>query len=164
MKTLLVLRHAKASPEDGTGSDHDRPLTKRGLKAARRMGQLLKEHQLVPDVVLASTAERARTTAELAAAEADSRAAVRLLRELYLAEPPTYLEALREVEATADKVLVVGHNPGLEALVYRLTGATEHMPTGALAVCDLPIASWTELGAETRGSLNQLWRPKEIDD
>lgn len=163
MKTLLVLRHAKASPDDSSISDHDRPLTKRGLKAARRMGELLREQQLVPDHVLSSTAERARTTAELTAQESGYVAPVELLRELYLAEPPAYLEALRRVPAGAERVLVVGHNPGIEALLFRLTGATEHMPTGALAACELPIASWQDLRTETRGTLQNVWRPKEIE-
>jgi phosphohistidine phosphatase len=163
MKTLLVLRHAKASPEDATVSDHERPLTKRGLRAARRMGELLREHALLPDRVLSSTAERARSTAELAAQGAGCSAAVELLRELYLAEPPSYVEVLRRPGSDAERVLVVGHNPGIEALIYRLTGATEHMPTGALAVCELPIAAWTELGAETRGTLRAVFRPKEVE-
>ncbi len=163
MKTLLVLRHAKASPDDATCSDHDRPLTKRGLKAARLMGDLLRENQLVPDRVLSSTAERARSTAELSAQQAGHQGSVELLRELYLAEPPSYLDALRRLGKDADTVLVVGHNPGVETLLFRLTGATEHMPTGALAACDLPISAWSELGPETRGTLRQVWRPKEID-
>jgi phosphohistidine phosphatase len=127
------------------------------------MGEQLREQQLVPDHVLSSTAERARTTAELAAQEAGCSAPVELLRELYLAEPPAYLEALRRVQGGAERVLVVGHNPGVEALLFRLTGAAEHMPTGALAVCELPIASWQELRSETRGSLQNVWRPKEIE-
>lgn len=164
MKTLLVLRHAKADREQPSMSDHERPLTKKGVKAARRMGELLREKHLVPDLVLASTAERARTTAELAAREAGYTPSVDLLAELYLAEPPAYLDALRRLGGDAERVLVVGHNPGIEALIFRLTGAAEHMPTAALAECELPIASWSELDSTTRGTLQNVWRPREFEE
>jgi phosphohistidine phosphatase len=164
MKTLLVLRHAKADREEGSMTDHERPLTKKGVKAARRMGELLREKHLVPDLVLTSTAERARTTAELAAREAGYTPSVDLLAELYLAEPPAYLDALRRFGGEAERVLVVGHNPGIEALIFRLTGAAEHMPTAALAECELPITSWTELDSTVRGTLQNVWRPREFEE
>jgi phosphohistidine phosphatase len=164
MKTLLVLRHAKASRDDEALPDHDRPLTKRGLKAAQRMGELLREQQLSPDLVLSSTATRARSTAEIAAREVNVGVNVTLLPELYLAEPPAYLDALKRLEQSVNRVLVVGHNPGIETLLYRLTGEAEHMPTAALAVCDLAIDSWSELGPETRGTLVRVFRPKGLED
>ncbi|MGC4095006.1 MAG: histidine phosphatase family protein [Polyangiaceae bacterium] len=164
MKTLLVLRHAKASRDDEALPDHDRPLTKRGNKDAQRMGELLREERLVPDLVLASTALRARSTAELSAKEAGVTSVVTLLPELYLAEPPAYMEALRKLSSESPRVLVVGHNPGIETLIYRLTGEAEHMSTAALAVCELPIDSWTELEHDTRGSLSRVFRPKGLED
>jgi phosphohistidine phosphatase len=163
MKTLLVLRHAKATRDEGP-SDHARELTKKGRKAAQRIGQLLSSNQLLPDLVLASAAARARQTAEEVTEAAGYRGELKLLEELYLAEPHTYLEALRRSGGDSGRVLVVGHNPGIEALVFRLTGATEHMQTAALAHCSLPIESWAELGPETRGELHDVWRPKELDE
>ena len=62
MKTLLVLRHAKSSWDHTELADHDRPLNKRGMRTAPRMGRLLIERDLVPDLILCSTAVRARTT------------------------------------------------------------------------------------------------------
>jgi phosphohistidine phosphatase len=164
MKTLLVLRHAKADREEPLGSDHERTLTKKGAKAARKMGELLREKQRVPELVLSSTAERARSTAELAASEAGYRAKIELLPELYLAEPPAYLDALRRLGGDASRVLVVGHNPGIETLIFRLTGEAEHMPTAALAECELPIESWSQLISDVRGTLANVWRPREVDE
>jgi phosphohistidine phosphatase len=163
MKTLLVLRHAKASHDDSAISDHERPLTKKGRKAAKQMGKLARDQALLPDVVLSSTAERARSTADVFVEASGHTDAVVYLDELYLAEPPAYLEALRRHGANASRVLVVGHNPGLEALVFRLTGQTEHLPTAALVECSLPIADWSELGPETMGTLGKVFRPKELD-
>lgn len=163
MKTLLVLRHAKASRDDGP-TDHARELTKKGKKAAQRIGQLLASAELRPDLILSSAAERARRTAEHAAEAAGYAGEIRLLDELYLAEPHAYLDALRRLGGSSGRVLVVGHNPGIEALIFRLTGASEHMPTAALAECSLPIERWDELGPETTGKLHQVWRPKELDE
>lgn len=163
MRTLIVLRHAKASPEEAGMTDHDRPLTKKGRKAAKAMGKLLREEGLTPDLVLSSTAERARETTILCIDAARYAGPVLYLDELYLAEPPAYLDALRRHGGDAARVLVVGHNPGLEALLFRLTGRTEHLPTAALATCTLPIERWSELGAETTGELVQVVRPKELD-
>lgn len=165
MKTLLVLRHAKANRESESESDHDRTLAKRGVKAAERIGQLLREENLVPDVVLSSTAVRARSTAEIVAREAHvTERLVSFLPELYLAEPPAYLDALRKVPREAASALVVGHNPGIEALIYRLSGETEHMPTAALAVCELSLDDWAELDAGTAARLARVIRPKALDD
>jgi phosphohistidine phosphatase len=164
MKTLLVLRHAKASRDDGAMGDHERPLTKKGLRAAHKIGELLRQDALVPDLVLSSTAERARATAEIAAMQSGYSGEVELHHELYLAEPPAYFEALRRAAEASERVLVVGHNPGIEALLYRLSGRAEHMPTGALAEVELGIASWSELGPQTRGTLVRVFRPKELDD
>jgi len=164
MKTLLVLRHAKAEREEPLGSDHERSLTKKGAKAARRIGELLREKQRTPDLVLSSNAARARSTAELAAAEAGYHGKLELLPELYLAEPPAYLDALRRLGNDAARVLVVGHNPGIETLIFRLTGEAEHMPTAALAECELPISSWSELTHDVRGTLKDVWRPREVDE
>lgn len=161
MKKLLILRHAKAESHDGPIQDHERELTKKGRKTAERMGQLLRERGLVPDLVLSSTAERARVTAELTAQAVGYQGTIQTLAELYLAEPPAYLEALRRYGADAACVLVVGHNPGIETLIYRLSGQPEHMPTAAIAECELAIERWSELGNEARATVLNVFRPKE---
>lgn len=165
MKTLLVLRHAKANRESDSESDHDRTLAKRGVKAAERIGALLLAEKLVPELVLSSTAIRARDTAQIVAREAgvDERL-ISFIPQLYLAEPPAYLDALRKLPPDAERVLVVGHNPGMETLVYRLTGETEHMPTAALAICELTLDDWAELGASTSARLVRMVRPKGLDE
>jgi phosphohistidine phosphatase len=162
MKTLLILRHAKAD-RDEAPTDHARELTKKGRKAARHMGELLRTQNIVPELILSSAAARAKQTADAAAEEAGYSGELKLLEELYLAEPHAYLDSLRRLGGEATRVLVVGHNPGIEAPIFRLTGAAEHLPTAALAECTLPIDSWTELGPETTGELRKVWRPKELE-
>lgn len=162
MKTLFLMRHAKSSWKDERLPDHDRPLNKRGKKDAPRMGQLLVEQKIQPDRWLSSTALRARTTAELVAETVDFAGEIELRSDLYHAAPADYLAVLQEVADTADSVLIVGHNPGLEELLELLTGAAKAFPTAALARIELPVLDWKELKTSTRGKLIHLWRPKEL--
>ena len=162
MKTLLILRHAKSSWKDASLADHDRPLNKRGKREAPRMGKLLQEQDLVPDRIISSTAKRARNTAKAIAKACHCEDRVELTPEFYHAGPGSYLAVLQNVSDNEQRVMVVGHNPGMEALVTYLTGRMETMPTAALAHIELPIGRWEELDYEVQGELLDLWRPKAL--
>lgn len=163
MKTLLILRHAKSSWKRAESSDHDRPLNSRGKRAAPRMGKLLKQEKLVPDAILSSTAERARATAEAAAEACGYEGMLQLSLDLYLAEPETYVQVLHGVGDDCERVMVVGHNPGLEQLLDALTQEGDVLPTAALAQVELPIKRWRDLDSDTEGTLVNLWRPRELE-
>lgn len=160
MRTLLILRHAKAA-HDPKFEDHERPLTKKGERMAKSIGRLLVDQTLTPSLILSSSAMRARETAELAAGHAEFRGAIELLDELYLAEPAAYVTALARRGARHERVMVVGHNPGLEGLVEQLTGRSEHLPTGGLVACDLPLENWADLNGGVSASRAQVWRLKD---
>lgn len=161
MKTLLVLRHAKSSWDDPALDDHVRPLNARGERDAPRMGKLVREHGLIPDVIISSDAVRARLTAEAVAKAARYPGKILVDRRLYGAEPGDIIAVLRTVqEAKTGTVMIVGHNPGLAELVAQLTGEHEDLPTAALAQIELPIDRWRDLKTSTRGTLLGLWRPK----
>jgi phosphohistidine phosphatase len=162
MKTLLIFRHAKSDWGDASLADHDRPLNKRGREDAPRMGALLRQESLNPDLVLCSTAKRARKTAELALEEAGYASEIRFLEDFYAAPPQVYFKALAQLPDPVDLVMVVGHNPGLEELLARLTGELQALPTAALAQVELPIDRWDQLNPQTRGKLVELWKPKEL--
>lgn len=164
MKTLMLLRHAKSSWKDSNLADHDRPLNKRGKKAAPQMGSLLSAEGLVPDLILSSTAVRARETAEAVAKSASYEGPIELLESLYLAAPGTLLgEAQSRTPDSVVRLLLVAHNPGMEDLVEILAGARHTFPTSALAVFEVAIERWKalELGVETK--LSKIYRPKEIE-
>jgi phosphohistidine phosphatase len=163
MKTLLILRHGKSSWKDPDLDDHDRPLNKRGRRDAPRMGRLLRELDLVPDLIVSSTARRAHDTADAAADAAGYADEVCTNTELYHASPMTWIDELRQVSDIHQSVLLVGHNPGLEELVETLTDESESLPTAALAQVTLPIDSWSDLGTGASGVLENLWRPRELD-
>lgn len=150
MKTLYVLRHGQAAPEGVTGTDHERELTPRGHAEAQRAAKYLSGRAKLPSLVLASSAERARQTAEHCLALLPG-AELMIQEALYLAEPPSYLAALAAHADPHEAVLVVGHNPGLEALIYALTDRSEHLATASLVEIALPIAAWTELSGMAPG-------------
>jgi phosphohistidine phosphatase len=167
MKTLLILRHAKSSWKDEALPDHDRPLNKRGKEDAPRMGKLLLDEDLIPDLILSSDALRTRTTTELVVEESHFDGEIIYSRDLYAAESETCIQVLAEMGGEARCVMIVGHNPGLEELLQDLTGEYMPLPTAALAQVNLAIDHWSELAASEledtpQGKLVNLWRPKEI--
>jgi phosphohistidine phosphatase len=162
MKTLLVLRHAKSSWKDESLPDRERPLNKRGREDAPKMGALLRKHNLSPDLVLSSPAQRARSTAELVIEESGYEGEAEFKEELYSFDAEPYLEALGGLADSTKCVLLVGHNPAMEELVEALTGEYMPMPTAALAQIELPIEHWSKLTKHRSGRLVNLWRPKEI--
>jgi phosphohistidine phosphatase len=164
MKTLLVLRHAKSSWDDLGLDDHDRPLNSRGERDAPRMGQLVRDLELMPDLIISSDATRARLTAEAMSDAAGYEGTILLERRLYHASPSEIVDLLHDVvDAELETVMIVGHNPGLEELVTKLTGSREDVPTAALAQIELPIERWSNLTPATRGTLVGMWRPRDVD-
>ena len=162
MKTLLLLRHAKSSWKESSLPDHDRPLNKRGLKAAPRMGRLMRETGLRPDGVLCSTATRAKETLQLVLTELGGGVPVTFHAELYHCDVAQILGVLRGVAEPAASLLVVGHNPDLELFLEHATGQTERLPTGALARIEVELAAWSDLTDATRGTLVSVSRPREL--
>ena len=162
-KTLLVMRHAKSDWGDETLADHERPLNRRGKRDAPRMGRLIRTRRLVPDLIVSSTAVRARKTAMKVAKACGYERGIELRAELYEASPEDCLQVLRTTSVEADTVLLVGHNPGLEELVAQLTGESHRFPTAALAQIGLAITSWRKCTSGLRGELRHLWRPREME-
>lgn len=162
MKTLLLLRHAKSSWKDAALADHDRPLKKRGLKAAPRMGRWMSEQNWIPDQVLCSTATRARETLYLVSNEFSKKPPTEFLAELYEADPARLVGVLCGVSEPTETVLVIGHNPGLEQFLEQITGQAERLPTAAVTRIELDLTSWSELTAATRGRLIAVARPRDL--
>lgn len=156
--TLLVMRHAKSSWQNEGLSDFERPLNKRGLKAAPLMAGTLAKRELIPDILISSSAVRARQTTELVVAEWEKPVEVIFEDSLYLAHPESYVEAIAQYCTDQQRVMVVGHNPGLEYLIESLSGEGEVMPTGAVAIMTT-LSTWNQL---QQCELVEVLRPKEI--
>jgi phosphohistidine phosphatase len=163
MKTLLILRHAKSSWKDEQLEDHDRPLNRRGKRDAPRIGEWLDQAHLCPDVIVSSTAKRARKTASRVAKMCHYQGVIELDGTLYLAPPEAYLAAMRRFDDHVTCALLIGHNPGLEQLLALLTGQEQTLATAALARVELDISHWHEVNSQTRGQLCGFWLPAELE-
>ena len=126
------------------------------------MGKLIRREDIVPELIISSSAKRAMTTAELAALEMSFDGEIRYSDKLYLAEPEAYIALARQVDDQINILMMVGHNPGIQELVEALTGQDERMSTAALAFIRTPISRWKDLAAGNRYELSGFWRPKEV--
>jgi phosphohistidine phosphatase len=158
MRRLMLLRHAKSDWSQPGKHDHERELAPRGRKAALRMGEFMAREGLLPDCALVSTAQRTRETWALVRDALDNDPFTYFDERIYEASPGDILLAIRETPAATEKLLVVGHNPGLQALAIALIGSgdiesrarlAEKFPTAGLAVIDFPRDDWSELAPGT---------------
>jgi phosphohistidine phosphatase len=147
LKTLLILRHAKSSLKSPKLSDHDRPLDELALQDAYQLGELLRNKDLVPHYIVSSTALRAKTTADLVAEGCRYVGEVVLEQPLYQANPIYYMKVLERLPDRYQRVLLVGHNPTIEATIEMLIGSLNiAMLPCTLAHLDLPVRKWSDLG------------------
>jgi len=160
MKTLFVLRHAKSSWDDFDLSDFDRPLNKRGLKAAPFMGEKMYQNLFQPSIIVCSPAKRAKQTAVLVKESAQMSKQIIYDERVYEASPFQLLQVISELDTRKDSAMIIGHNPGLEGLIKLLSGENLIMPTAALAVIDMEIENWSEIASDC-GKLRTLIRPKD---
>ncbi len=172
MKRLTLLRHAKSSWDDSVARDFDRPLNDKGKRAAAIIGKFIKRNNLVFDQILASPAVRVIETLEHVEPASGLSFEPKWDRKIYLASSVTLLDVLRGANADADHVLMVGHNPGLEDLIFDLVpddgssetrGAVEiKYPTAALAELSLNIKSWADI-EDNCATLDRFTRPRDLD-
>jgi len=163
-KQLLLMRHAKSSHDDSSLSDFDRPLNKRGIADVPKMAGWLNEHDLVPDIIISSSAARAKATAKsLAENLGAATSEIEFHEDLYLAPPMNYREIMSRLSAQFERPIFIGHNPGMEELVQTLGGKYQVMPTSAIAVFDVDTHDWSTTASDVSAiRLTSVYRPKEI--
>ena len=151
MKRLYLLRHAKSSWDDSSLPDHDRPLAGRGRRASKAIARHLREEDIKPDLVLCSSARRARETLDRLE-KALSASTVQVEDDLYAASASQLLDRVRRVPDGVESVMLIGHNPGLQELALDLARASAtadelaaKYPTAALATLEFSASSWREL-------------------
>jgi phosphohistidine phosphatase len=171
MKILTLLRHAKSSWDDPVSRDFDRPLNKRGRKAARVVGRAMRDEGLAFDAIIASPAVRViETLRDVGDGYGHSLEPVRD-PDLYLASPAVLLDRIHHIDDKVERLLVVGHNPGLEELALLLTGGEENglrqevevkYPTATLAEIRFDVDRWADVAA-AGGTLTRFIRPRDLD-
>lgn len=142
MKELLLFRHGKAVDPEEAPTDHERGLRPKGRRSATAMGELLSERKLLPDLILTSDAVRARETAELCESAFPTRVDVLPLEALYDCGPGDYLTLVGRQPEVISRLMIVAHNPTIEALIHDLTSVAVGMKTGTIARLRLNISSW----------------------
>ena len=173
MKELLILRHAKSSWDSGARRDFDRPLNARGRNAAPLMGRFIAGKNLVPDIVFCSAAVRTRETFDLLKTAFEKPPAVIYRENLYLASVERLLETIADADDADERVMVIGHNPGMEDLALTLADPrasdqrallrlSEKYPTGALTEFAFDIPAWREIAPET-GKMKRFVAPKDLN-
>ena len=171
MKTLTLLRHAKSGWDDAVQRDFDRPLNPKGKRAAETIGQHLRREGMAFDHVVASPALRVVETLAAIASGFGRDLAPAWDRRLYLASATSLLDVARETPAEAARVLLVGHNPGMEDLVLLLvpedaaglrTIAADKYPTATVAEMTFDIDDWSAL-APGGATLTRFVRPRDLD-
>jgi phosphohistidine phosphatase len=158
------MRHGKSSWKDDKLSDHERPLKKRGKKDSKRMAKVMSSNDLIPDLILSSSAERAKETVEIIVENLEYKNKIVYSDELYMGEPQDFIKVLTALKDDYNTVLIVGHNPGLEAYLQIIDGEIEALPTAGLGQLVLVIDQWEDLSFETMGDLVGFWTPKALEE
>ncbi len=171
MRHVILFRHAKSSWDNVGLDDFDRPLSKRGTTDAPRMGAYIARHLPKPNWIVCSTAVRTRQTLALIQKQigiADD--VIQFEPDIYEAPPARILSCIRALSDQVETVLIIGHNPGLQAIAMQLTGSgepelTEKMtmkfPTAAVAALSFDVKHWCDIAPHS-GCLDTFMVPKRL--
>lgn len=152
-RRLVMIRHAKSSWANPLQSDFERPLNERGEHDAPMMGQRLKKKNITPDLIIASTAKRAKQTAKKIAKEIGySEERIHWQEKLYHCIPAVFEEVLYEVDDAIQTVFIVAHNPGISAFANQMSPhfAIDTMPTCGIVGVEFSAEHWTEFNSANK--------------
>jgi phosphohistidine phosphatase len=160
MKTLILVRHAKSSHSFGFSSDFDRPLNDRGFREASEMGKKLFKKKILIDLFVSSPALRAKTTAELFAAEYNRKMKeILFVPSLYHADPVQFSEMIRSLTDDCEQVAIFSHNPGITEFASSLTNThITQMPTSSVFAVSAEIDQWNDF-AQAKKQFLYFYKP-----
>ncbi len=161
-RRLVLMRHAKSDWADGDLSDHERPLNRRGQRDAPAMATWLASVDVMPDLILSSTAQRTRDTVALMMDAWPCEPDVGFSDSLYLATPEAILKCIRCDAGDANCVLIVAHNPGITSLASQFSRQTVEMPTAAMAIYEVGDCLWSQLRLSTPLKMTHFMKPKAL--
>ncbi len=171
MKQLMILRHAKAAPEDFYADDHARALNERGREAASAVAEYMVNKNLQPGLVFCSTARRTQETWEILSTTLQVPPSnIHYDKRLYLASAGDIVTFVQATQSPEKSLLLIGHNPGLHVLALELAGSgdaalhtklRQNFPTAALAVLRFEVENWADI-AVGEGTLTHFVTPKSV--
>jgi phosphohistidine phosphatase len=148
MKTILVMRHAKAETESPTDNDFDRRLKKKGIVAAQYISESLSDIRIVPDIIITSPVIRALSTAHILAEHFGLQQKMLIKNYLY-SRLYTFKEIVEDIisfQNESDTVIIIGHNPGISYLLQQIDSkSNDVLTTSSAVVFDFEATNWSEL-------------------
>ena len=160
MKTLILVRHAKAEDPTGKGDDFDRILTKEGERDAASMGERLRSMKINPSVIVSSSAERAIGTARIIQKRIQHTKHILLEKAIYEADVSSLMDVVWELSEDAISAMLVGHNPGFTDLLHHLCETNiENIPKGGVAGIRIDTDTWASISKKS-GTLLFFDSPK----
>ncbi len=172
MKIISLLRHAKSDWQDPALRDFDRPINEKGERVSRAMGQWIASQKIKFDYIIASPALRVEQTLKHFTKGYGNKLTIESERKIYLASSATILDVIRETGEEHDHILVVGHNPGLEDVIFDLVrdnGSSslrneveKKYPTGAYAQLHIEANNWCDI-IKHDATLEIFMPPRELD-
>ena len=149
MKKLYLIRHAKSDWSDASQNDFERGLNTRGKKAITTMAEVLNKKEVMPDLILSSSATRAMLTAQGLAKNINYKGKIKYLEALYFADPQEIIEIIKEIKDTYETVFIFGHNPETTELTDLIVDETiDNVPTLGIVALNIPAKQWKKFKPE----------------
>ena len=149
MKKLYLIRHAKSDWSDASQDDFERGLNTRGKKAITTMAEVLNKKEIIPDLILSSSATRAMLTTQGLAKNINYKGKIKYLDALYFADPQDIIEITKEIKDKYKTVFIVGHNPETTELTNLIADdSIYNVPTLGIVALDLSIEHWGKIKPE----------------
>ncbi len=159
--SIIIFRHGKSDWNAMYSKDHDRPLSKRGINASKKMGIFLKKKEQIPDIVISSSAVRAKTTAELAIKAGNWSSNFYIDERIYGRSSDFLLELVKLIDDKYQSICFVGHEPTCSSFISLCTFHSSRFKTASMAKINFLSRSWSEIEFG-KGTLDWLISPKEI--
>jgi phosphohistidine phosphatase len=162
MKTLLLMKHAESIRINKQQDDWYRPLSENGIMDAYLMGELLVAENLVPDLILTSSAVRAHQTARIIANVLDHPCDLCRLDNLYMAEMGAYFNEIQRLPDKINHLLVIGHSPSLNRILQVVTEIVAPIPFSSVAYVNVSINAWKDFRYDVQGDLVRMFNVDQI--
>ena len=165
MKSIILFRHGKSDWDADYDMDYNRPLKKRGIKAAKKMGQLLNKKKETPDIIISSTALRAKNTAAIAKKTGKWISSIKYEKTIYGGSLNTIISIIRRQNNKYNIICIVGHEPIFSSFLFKLNYLNfTKFPTAAMARIDFKTIKWNKIKLNKNMSrVKWFIKPKDID-
>ena len=161
MRSIIIFRHGKSDWDAIYDRDHDRPLSKRGLEASKKMGQYLNKIHQIPEIVISSSAIRTKNTAKLAIEHGNWSSKFLIETKIYGGTSETLLNIIHSIEDKYESICLVGHEPTCSTFISLCTYHSQRFTTASMAKINFKTNSWRKIDFG-KGTLEWIKSPKEI--